>query len=148
MRDIFRLITRTIMARIAQSLRYGRYKLSGYDVHKTAELERGLNLDRYNPKGVHIGRNTIVASHVTILSHYVIPVLAENRYRGEKTDTYIGDNCLVGVGATILPGVRIGNGVVVGAGAVVTKDVPSGSIVAGNPARIIKASISIDGLRL
>ena len=52
-------------------------------------------------------------------------------------DTVIGSNCLIGTQAIVLPGVRIGDGCVVGAGAVVTRDVPPGSLVAGNPARII-----------
>jgi acetyltransferase-like isoleucine patch superfamily enzyme len=136
------------LGRIIQRIRYYGYAFRGYDIHRTAELERGLNLDRYNPRGVHIGKNTIIASRVTILSHYVIPLPQEQRYAGEKTDTYIGDNCLIGVGAIILPGIRIGNEAVVGAGAVVTKDVPSNTIVAGNPAKIIKANIAMDGLRL
>ena len=46
----------------------------------------------------------------------------------------IGDRVWIGYGALILPGVTIGEGAVVGAGAVVTKDVPSYTIVAGNPA--------------
>ena len=50
----------------------------------------------------------------------------------------IEDNVWIGINSTILPGLRIGNGAVVGAGSVVTKDVPAMTIVAGNPARIIK----------
>jgi acetyltransferase-like isoleucine patch superfamily enzyme len=42
----------------------------------------------------------------------------------------------IGANATILPGVRVGAGALVGAGAVVTKDVPPGVVVVGNPARI------------
>ena len=49
----------------------------------------------------------------------------------------IGDEVFVGHQAIILPNVRIGNRVVVGAGAVVAKDIPSNSIVAGNPAKIV-----------
>lgn len=47
------------------------------------------------------------------------------------------DFVFVGAGATVLPGKRIGAGALVGAGAVVTKDVPPGATVAGNPAREI-----------
>ena len=43
----------------------------------------------------------------------------------------------IGANATLLPGVIIGKGALVGAGAVVTKDVPEGAVVAGNPARVI-----------
>ena len=47
-------------------------------------------------------------------------------------------NCWIGAGATILPGVTVGENSVVGAGSVVTKDVPDNTIVAGNPAKFIK----------
>jgi acetyltransferase-like isoleucine patch superfamily enzyme len=50
----------------------------------------------------------------------------------------VGDNIFIGMGAIILPGVNIGNNCIVGANAVVTKDVPDGYIVGGNPAKIIK----------
>lgn len=47
-------------------------------------------------------------------------------------------NCWIGAGATILPGVTVGENAVVGAGSVVTKDVEDNTVVAGNPARVIK----------
>lgn len=50
----------------------------------------------------------------------------------------IGDDVWIGGRAVINPGVTIGHNVVIGAGSVVTKDVPDNSVVAGNPARIIK----------
>ncbi len=50
----------------------------------------------------------------------------------------IGDDVWIGGGAIICPGVTIGSKSVIGAGAVVTKDVPSGVVVAGNPARILR----------
>lgn len=49
----------------------------------------------------------------------------------------IEDNCFIGFHAIVLMGVTVGKGSIVGAGAVVTKDVPPGSVVAGNPARVI-----------
>ncbi len=48
-----------------------------------------------------------------------------------KNNVYVGNDCL------ILPGVQIGNNVIIGAGSVVTKSVPDGCIVAGNPAKIV-----------
>ena len=70
------------------------------------------------------------------------------KYTGEVCDTYIGHSCVIGSGARIMPGVRVGNYCVVGAGAVVTKDVPDHTIVAGNPAKVIKENIEFDGRRI
>ncbi len=50
----------------------------------------------------------------------------------------IGDNCWIGGGATILPGVTIGNNVTIGAGSVVTRDIPDNTVAVGNPARVIR----------
>lgn len=55
-----------------------------------------------------------------------------------RGDTVIGNDVWIGRGATILPGVRIGDGAVVAAKAVVAKDVPPYAVVAGNPATVVK----------
>jgi virginiamycin A acetyltransferase len=57
---------------------------------------------------------------------------------GPGPDTVIGHDVWIGTRATILPGARLGNGTIVGAGAVVSGDVPPYSIVAGNPARVLR----------
>jgi len=129
---------RVFFAKKIQFLRFISYKFRGMDLHRSVIMERNLNVDRLNIKGIHIGKNTLVASHVTILSHDHckrvdnLPWLA---------DTCIGENCLIGIGAIIMPGITIGDQVIVGAGSVVVKDVPNNCIVAGNPARIIKEGI-------
>lgn len=51
----------------------------------------------------------------------------------------VGDDCWIGGGAIILPGVTLGAGSVVAAGAVVTRDVPPGVLVAGSPARVVRS---------
>ncbi|MNN74185.1 putative acetyltransferase [compost metagenome] len=50
----------------------------------------------------------------------------------------IGDNVWIGFQAAILKGVTVGEGAIIAAKAVVTKDVPAWSVVAGNPARVVK----------
>ena len=84
-------------------------------------------IDRVNPQLVTIGENTILSVGAICLTH------------GPKgpRPCVIGKECFIGRSAIILPGVTIGDRVLVGAGAVVTKDVRSGSIVAGNPAEWI-----------
>ena len=59
---------------------------------------------------------------------------------GQRIDApvYIGKHTWIGTGAIILPGVKIEDFAIVGAGSVVTRHVPEGAIVAGNPAKIIK----------
>ncbi len=82
---------------------------------------------------IHIGEGTYVAFDSIIFAHDMSRLL--------HTDTYIGKNCFVGAKAIVMPGVRVGDYCIVGSGAVVTKDVPSGSIVAGNPAKVIRSGI-------
>lgn len=56
----------------------------------------------------------------------------------EFDEVIIHDNCDIGIGSIILPGVTIGEGSIVGAGSVVTKDIPKYSVFAGNPARLLR----------
>lgn len=91
--------------------------------------------------GVSIGRNVGIGPGVRMFTSYHrdegigIPILlGELEFAGIRID----DDCDVGVGAIINPGVRLGIGVQVGAGAVVTRDVPPYSVVAGVPARILR----------
>ncbi len=60
------------------------------------------------------------------------------RVKDELKGVTVKRNAKVGANATILPGLTIGANALIGAGAVVTKDVPDGSVAAGNPAKVIK----------
>lgn len=57
---------------------------------------------------------------------------------GKENSIVVGDDVWIGGGAILLPGITIGEGAVVGAGAVVTKSVESYTVVAGNPAKILR----------
>ena len=107
-----------------------RYKMN---LSKSCRFSLQVNFDRTNPKGVYVGDETYIAFGTVILTH--------DMCREFHANTVIGKRCFIGAHALIMPGVTIGDECVVGAGSVVTKDVPSGSIVAGNPATIIKSGI-------
>lgn len=87
--------------------------------------------------GITIGDDVFIGPKVNLITinHDVNP---ENRSATYGRPIVIEDKVWIGINATVLPGVRIGYGSIIGAGSVVTKDVPPMTIVAGNPARIIR----------
>lgn len=108
-------------------------KLYGMDISSKARISYGARLDKTYPEGIHIDEESYVASGAIIFSH--------DFSRNLKTDTYIGKRCFIGANAIIMPGITVGDEVVVGSGAIVTKDLPSNTIVAGNPAKVLKEGI-------
>ena len=85
--------------------------------------------------GITIEDNVLVAANAQLISNnhdlYDHAVLT-------CKPVHLKRNCWIGAGATILPGVTVGENAVVGAGAVVTKDVEANTVVGGNPAKLIK----------
>ena len=133
---------RLFIATIFRKFRVFKYRLKGYDIPYSTIIEGSVLLDKLYPRGIHIGENTLVAGGATILSHDHCKRVGNNQ--PFLVDTFIGKNCFIAVGAIILPGVKIGDEVIVGAGAVVTKDVPSNTVVVGNPAKIIRENIKMN----
>ncbi|MEX3937108.1 DapH/DapD/GlmU-related protein [Paraburkholderia phymatum] len=91
--------------------------------------------------GVEIGDRVLIGYRTQILStNHVIPPLPgkvfSSGHAGRRVT--IASDVWIGANSIVLPGVRIGTGAVVAAGSVVTKDVPAGAIVGGNPARVIR----------
>ena len=88
---------------------------------------------------VTIGSHVTVSSEVLFITHDGGGWLARDR-RGRRfryAPIHIGDSCFIGARATLMPGVHVGDNSIVAAGSVVTRSVPEGSIVGGNPARLI-----------
>ncbi|NRP71010.1 Streptogramin A acetyltransferase [Ensifer psoraleae] len=69
------------------------------------------------------------------------PVAYTSGYRG---NTVVGNDVWIGMDATILPGITVGNGAIVGMKSVVSKDVPPYAVVAGNPARVVRMRFPAD----
>jgi acetyltransferase-like isoleucine patch superfamily enzyme len=87
---------------------------------------------------VEIGSGCAVSWDVTILDTNMHQLVGEPAGAHAVT---VGNNVWIGFGATILPGVTIGNGAVVAAKAVVASDVPAGALVAGSPARVVRTDV-------
>ena len=91
--------------------------------------------------GIVIGRTVGIGPKVNILTSYhkdespEVPVMVNELL---FSPVIIGDGCDLGVGSTILPGIRVGEGSIVGAASVVTHDVDPYTVVAGNPAKVIR----------
>lgn len=93
--------------------------------------------------GIEIGNGTILSHEIQIFArnhNYNSDDLRLLPYdeRDINKKVKIGNNVWIGARSTIMPGVTIGDGAVVGAASVVTKDVPRGAVVGGNPAKIVK----------
>ncbi|RDW20753.1 acyltransferase [Oceanobacillus chungangensis] len=99
------------------------------------------------PYLIEIGSNCTITSGVKFITHdasvaVVLKYLNKDRIIENKkfeimSRIKVHDNCMIGVNSIIMPGVSIGPNSIVGSGSIVTKDVPQGVVVAGNPAKII-----------
>jgi acetyltransferase-like isoleucine patch superfamily enzyme len=105
----------------------------------------------YARSSITIGENTCIGGNVKILDNDFHPIEWEERNRlmhskvgPDENDIIptkpitIGKNCFIGCNAIILKGTVLGDGCVVGAGAVVSGKFPPNSVIAGNPAKIIR----------
>ena len=94
----------------------------------------------YGDGGVEIGKDSLIANHVELISgnHKFRDASRLIRLQGgELKKISIGNDVWLGAYVIVLPGVTIGDGAVVGAGSVVTLDIPSYSIAVGVPAKVV-----------
>lgn len=113
----------------------------------------GDNTRIWSAKNITIGNRVLISHNVNIFDNLTHPISSLERHRQFKSiistahpdkidlcekPIHIENDALIGCASTILKGVTIGEGAIVGAGSVVTKDVPPWTIVAGNPAKMIR----------
>lgn len=107
----------------------------GMKVGRNLNRQQGCFLDPTHCFLIEIGDDVTMSIRVTVLTHDASTKKATGYTKLGAVK--IGNRVFVGANATILPGVTIGDDAVIGAGSVVTRDVPSGMVVAGVPARVI-----------
>jgi len=115
------------------------------EVQKKAFIGRNCKISSHTfiCEGVHIEDNVFIGHNVTFINDlYPRAATSEGKLQTDEdwevVPTFVKKGASIGSSATILAGVTIGEKAIVGAGAVVTKDVPPYSVVAGNPARVLR----------
>lgn len=135
MRKLFRLLKELYLRATKTGVEYARYK--GVKIGDNCRIytwEFGTE-----PWMISIGNKVTITNGVSILTHDGSTWLMDD----EKGRRYlyrrvaIGNNIFIGINSIIMPGVKIEDNVIIAAGSIVTKSVPSGVIIAGNPAKII-----------
>ena len=120
------------------------HRLRGVKIGKETHIARLVSLDDRNPELIEIGNGVAITTGVMILCHQRdITNYKQGMYAMhcpfKQGRVIIDDGAHIGIGAIIMPGVKIGRGAIIGAGSVVTKDIPAYTIAVGIPARIIKS---------
>lgn len=111
------------------------YIKRGMKIGKNFSRQSGTKFDPRNCWLIEIGDNVRMANRVQILAHDFSPMHYTGYARFGKV--IIGNRVWIGANTTILMNVRIGDDVIIGANSLVNKDIPSGVVVGGVPARVI-----------
>lgn len=116
---------------------------SGMKVGAGTHLAMGLVVIDDYTNNVSIGERCSIGAYVTLMSATSPDNSVLMKHPGlqsaiKTAPISIGNDCWIGSGCIVMPGVKIGDRAVVGAGAVVTKDVLSGEVVTGIPARVVR----------
>lgn len=108
--------------------------LTGIEIHPGAKIGRGFFIDHGN--GVVIGETAEIGDNVLI--YHQVTLGNSDFAASGKRHPNIGNNVIIGAGAKILGPINVGSYSLIGAGTIVIKDVPSYSVVVGNPGQVIK----------
>lgn len=119
----------------ARMINYASRLLTGADIHPGARVGKNFFID--HATGVVIGETAEIGDNVSIYQGVTLGGVSTEKKKRHPT---IGNNVVIGAGATILGPITIGENVRVGAGSVVVKSVPPNSTVVGVPAKIVQRS--------
>ena len=110
-----------------------------HHVHFGNNVYANYNLTLVDDTHIYVGNNTMFGPNVTLATagHPIDPELRSQGYQFNSS-IKIGNNCWLGAGVIVLPGITIGDNTVIGAGSVVTKDIPANVIAVGNPCKILR----------
>lgn len=101
---------------------------------------KSIRFDISSPGLITIGDNVSITADVSILTHDFCSSVFRQKYHDYlpgRSKVVVGNNVYIGQKTIILRGVTIGDNVIIAAGSIVTKDIPSDSVVAGVPARVV-----------
>ena len=119
------------------NLRVILHKARGVNIDKQVEIGMNVWIDESFPNYVYINKSASIALGTKILAHSIPHKFHTNRFESYVAPVIIGKGVMIGANAMVLAGVTIGKGSVITAGSVVTKNIPSYTIVRGNPAEIV-----------
>lgn len=104
-----------------------------------------FNLTLVDDGKITVGNHVMFGPNVTLCTatHPIAPELREKAIQYNLPVT-IGDNCWLGSGVTVLPGVTIGENSVIGAGSVVNKDIPANVVAVGVPCKVVREITDAD----
>ena len=111
----------------------------GHHVHLGNNVYANAGWTLVDDTHIYIGDNVMFGPNV-VLATAGHPIDPELRAMGLQYNmpVRIGNNCWLGAGVIVMPGVTIGDNTVIGAGSVVTKDIPAGVVAVGNPCRVLR----------
>jgi serine O-acetyltransferase len=114
---------------VSQIMRF----ITGVEIHPGAKIGKGFFID--HGMGIVIGETAEIGNNVTM--YHQVTLGGTGKHTGKRHPT-IGNNVLIGAGATILGPLKVGDDSKIGAQSVVLTDVPEGATVVGHPGRVVR----------